>query len=74
MRKSIAILLATIILHVPDEVVEEVSRWFHQPENSTETKAEYSTKRVIEFGVPIASFGRFKTPEEAGIMWEVKDG
>ena len=73
MRHLIPIILATVIVHIPDGVVEEASQWFHRPQDSTESKAEYSTRRIFEFATPIASFGRFKTPEDAGITWEVKN-
>ena len=67
------IFFATVIVHIPDGVVDEAASWFHYgAESRNETKAEYSTRRIFEFATPIASFGRFKKPEDAGITWEVQ--
>lgn len=63
-----------VCVHVPEATVEEAARWFHyEAETRTESKAEYVTRKLLDFSTPIASFGRFKTPEEAGITWEVKE-
>ena len=64
-----------VVVRIPESVVEEASKnWFHydaQPRD--ETRAEYTTRRIFEYATPICSFGRFKTPQEAGITWEVKE-
>lgn len=75
MRKWILVLWLTVVFHIPDEKADEASKnWFHyDAEPRNETRYEYTTRRIIEFVTPIASFGRFKTPEEAGITWEVKE-
>lgn len=63
---------AEIVIRVPDGVVIEAASWWHyDAEPRTETKAEYVTRRIFEFATPIASFGRFKRPEDAGLSWRV---
>lgn len=75
MRCLIAVVFfATVIVHVPDGVVNEAKAWFHyDAEARNETPAEFVTRRLFEFATPIASFGRFKKPEDAGLTWEVKE-
>ena len=61
-----------IVVRVPDGVVLEAANWWHyDAEPRSESKAEYVTRKLFEFATPIASFGRFKKPEDAGLTWRV---